>query len=158
MAPIVGRAVDHLIPWYATLFATFWLAVAQAVQVGAGGIHISAVVISTLGLDIFRQMVQVSLVAKVFSIAPEARARLNAVFILSVCAVHTKLPQSHADELYRSLLVKSWARQSEHRFLSSMDGELEQLSPWDGRDGCSSSSSFVAPMFLGTDGLAMQVD
>ncbi|KAG6828660.1 hypothetical protein H0H92_007129 [Tricholoma furcatifolium] len=69
MGPIVGRAIDRLIP---------------CIQTGAGGINIGAVVVSTLGLDVFRQMLQVSLSTAIFSISAAARSRLNAVMILAI--------------------------------------------------------------------------
>ncbi|KAG5641472.1 hypothetical protein DXG03_005124 [Asterophora parasitica] len=66
MGPFVGRLIDKLVPWYACLISIFCLAVAQAVQTAAGGINIAAVIIATLGLDIFRQMLSVSLTTGVF--------------------------------------------------------------------------------------------
>ncbi len=104
MGPLVGRAVDKLIPWYATLLAILCLMCFLAIQVGAGGIHIVAVIFATFGLDVFDNMIQISLSTAIFgyvrppgsvdgllsahfcSIEPEARARLNAVFIFSVSA------------------------------------------------------------------------
>ena len=84
MSPVVGHFVDRLVPWYATLIAILANTVFQAVQTGAGGIHIAAVVIACLGLDVFRQMQQVSLTTAVYGIDPAARARLNAVVIISI--------------------------------------------------------------------------
>ncbi|KAF8073364.1 MFS superfamily [Lyophyllum atratum] len=84
MGPLVGKLIDRLIPWYASLISLFFLVCFQSVQTGAGGINIGAVIISTLGLDIFRQMLQVSLSTAVFGISVAARARLNAIMILSL--------------------------------------------------------------------------
>ncbi|KAK0460015.1 MFS superfamily [Desarmillaria tabescens] len=84
MGPLVGRAVDKLVPWYATLLAILCLMCFLAIQVGAGGIHIAAVIFATFGLDVFDNMIQISLATAIFSIEPEARARLNAVFIFSL--------------------------------------------------------------------------
>ncbi|EIN12181.1 hypothetical protein PUNSTDRAFT_33882, partial [Punctularia strigosozonata HHB-11173 SS5] len=84
MGPVVGRTIDRLVPWYATLCATCALTLFQAVQTGAGGIDIAAVVIACLGLDVFRQMQQISLTTRVFGLDEKARARLNAVMILSL--------------------------------------------------------------------------
>ncbi|KAG6879825.1 hypothetical protein C0992_011108 [Termitomyces sp. T32_za158] len=56
----------------------------MAIQTGAGGINIGAVIIATFGLDVFRQMLQVSLSTAVFGISVSARARLNAIMILSI--------------------------------------------------------------------------
>ncbi|KAF4600497.1 hypothetical protein EYR38_005126 [Pleurotus pulmonarius] len=84
MGPLVGRLIDRLVPWYATLAALLALICVQSIQVGAGGIHVAAVIVTCLGLDLFRQMQQVSLSTAIFGILPEARARLNAVFILSL--------------------------------------------------------------------------
>lgn len=83
VAPIVGRTVDGLVPWYASLIANVALIIFQAVQVGANGIHIAAVIIGAFGLDVFRQMLQVSITTAVFKIDDSARSRLNAVLILS---------------------------------------------------------------------------
>lgn len=66
MGPLLGRVIDRLIPWYAALVATFIQLAFQAVQTGAGGINISAVIIACFGLDIGRQMQQVSLTSAVY--------------------------------------------------------------------------------------------
>ena len=103
MGPVGGHIIDRLIPWYASLVGVMMLVLFQSVQVGAGGIHIAAVIVSTFGLDVFRQMLQVSLTTAIFgygfyhlsqftfrsyfsppSISTSARARLNAVSILCV--------------------------------------------------------------------------
>jgi hypothetical protein len=65
VGPFIGRLIDRLIPWYATLVATFLLLAFQAVQAAAGGINVSAVVIVCFGLDLSRQMQQVSLATRV---------------------------------------------------------------------------------------------
>jgi hypothetical protein len=85
-APFVGRFVDRLVPWYATLVGILGYAASQAVQTGAGGIHVAAVVISCLGLDLFSQLTQVSSTSAVYALDASARARLNAVVIISIFA------------------------------------------------------------------------
>jgi len=67
MGPPVGRFIDHLVPWYAALIATSMMVIFQAIQTGAGGINIAAVIVACFGLDIFRQMQQVSLTSSVFT-------------------------------------------------------------------------------------------
>uniref|UniRef100_A0A8H8CS17 Major facilitator superfamily (MFS) profile domain-containing protein n=1 Tax=Psilocybe cubensis TaxID=181762 RepID=A0A8H8CS17_PSICU len=84
MGPLLGRVLDKLVPWYGTLFAIAMLLVTSAVQTGAGGISVAAVVIAAFGLDVFTQMVRVSLTTSIFGISPAARSRLNAVSILSI--------------------------------------------------------------------------
>ena len=64
--PFIGQVIDQLVPWYAALCSSFMLIIFQGIQTGAGGINVAAVVISTIGLDIFRQTVQVSLSSAVF--------------------------------------------------------------------------------------------
>ncbi|KAF8955137.1 major facilitator superfamily domain-containing protein [Flammula alnicola] len=83
-APIGGKVVDKLVPWYATLLCIFMLSIFQAVQTGAGGINVAAVIISAFGLDVFRQMLQVSLTTAIFGISVSARSRINAVSILAI--------------------------------------------------------------------------
>ena len=67
VGPFVGNLVDRLVPWYAALFATVSQLIFQAVQTGAGGVNISAVIIAAFGLDVFRQMQQVSLTSSVLT-------------------------------------------------------------------------------------------
>jgi hypothetical protein len=66
MGPVAGHIIDRLVPWYASLFGILMLVLFQSIQIGAGGISVAAVIISTFGLDIFRQMVQVSLTTAIF--------------------------------------------------------------------------------------------
>ena len=53
LGPCVGRGIDKLVPWYATLFAIVIVILSQAIQTGAGGINIAAVVIAIIGLMCF---------------------------------------------------------------------------------------------------------
>ncbi|KAG6835217.1 hypothetical protein H0H93_003861, partial [Arthromyces matolae] len=55
----------------------------QAIQVGAGGVNIGPVIITAFSIDIFRQLLQVAISTSVFKIAGNARARLNAVLVIS---------------------------------------------------------------------------
>jgi hypothetical protein len=66
LGPFVGRGIDNLVPWYATLFAIAMITLFQSIQTGAGDINVAAIVIATIGLDVFRQMIQVSLTTAVF--------------------------------------------------------------------------------------------
>ncbi|KAJ7611242.1 major facilitator superfamily domain-containing protein [Roridomyces roridus] len=84
LGPFVGKGIDMLVPWYASLVAVLALSCFQAIQVAAGDLNIAAVVVAIMGLDVFRQMLQMSLASSVFSISAAARARLNAVFVLSL--------------------------------------------------------------------------
>ena len=65
LGPFVGRGIDNLVPWYASLFGILMIILFQSIQTGAGGINIAAVVIATIGFDIFRQTTQVSLITAV---------------------------------------------------------------------------------------------
>ena len=66
LIPFVGRGIDNLVPWYATLFAILMPILFQSIQTGAGDINVAVVVIATLGLDMFRQMIGVSLGTAIF--------------------------------------------------------------------------------------------
>ncbi|KAF7357363.1 putative transporter YgaY [Mycena sanguinolenta] len=72
--PLVGRFIDKLIPWYASIVAAFAATCFQAIQVGAGDVSVGAIVVVIMGLDVFRQMLQMSLATSVFSIDAAARA------------------------------------------------------------------------------------
>jgi len=83
-APLIGRMIDKMVPWFATLVATLILLIFQSVLVGAAGINIGAIIVACFGLDVGRQMQQVSLSTSVFAVDPPARARMNAVMIVAI--------------------------------------------------------------------------
>jgi Na+(H+)/acetate symporter ActP len=56
LGPFLGRALDFIYPWWGTLFAVFWLLVFQAVMVIGAGLNIAPIILSTLFLDVFRQV------------------------------------------------------------------------------------------------------
>ena len=84
MAPIIGRTIDRLVPWSATLVATCALLCTFALQTAAVGLNVSVVVLVTIGLDVFRQTQQVSLTTAVLGLDDSARSRLIAVLILAL--------------------------------------------------------------------------
>ena len=108
MAPLVGRVVDGLVPWFASVVATVLSLVFYSIQLGAGGVNIAAVVIACFGIDVFRQTLQVSLTHAVFGLDASARSRLNAVLIISVCrSTLCTFSTCSADGNHRFSLVKS---------------------------------------------------
>lgn len=113
-SPFLGRAVDHMVPWYATLIATSTQVIFYAIQTAAAGLNVAAVIIVCFGIDSFRQFQQVSLTAAVFELDPAARARMNAVLIISVRLKRYSGLLHFLHRLpYRFSLVKSWAHLSE---------------------------------------------
>ncbi|KAF9474596.1 MFS DHA1 transporter [Pholiota conissans] len=81
--PISGRIVDRMHPWHAILISTLLLLMFQSIQTAAGGLHISAVIISCFGLDFLQQIQSIGLVMSFFSVSQSAISRLNAIYILS---------------------------------------------------------------------------
>ncbi|KAH0832294.1 major facilitator superfamily domain-containing protein [Lanmaoa asiatica] len=84
IVPLMGRVIDRMAPWHIALVATLFLIAFQAVQTGAGGINVAAVIISCFGLDVARQTQQVSLATLIFGISDSARSRLNSLFLIAV--------------------------------------------------------------------------
>ncbi|KAK7063602.1 MFS DHA1 protein [Favolaschia claudopus] len=84
MSPVIGRIVDGFTPWTATLVAIFFMLASQIIETFGGPINVAAIVVATILVDLGAQATQVSLASSIFALAPEARARLNAVLILSV--------------------------------------------------------------------------
>ncbi|KAJ3505598.1 hypothetical protein NMY22_g17527 [Coprinellus aureogranulatus] len=82
--PVVGYVIDRLVPWYASLTAVLGYLLFQSIQTAAGTKSVGVVVVVCFGLDVFRQMLQVSLTTAAFSISTSARARLNAILILGI--------------------------------------------------------------------------
>ncbi|KAG5351758.1 hypothetical protein C0989_005013 [Termitomyces sp. Mn162] len=90
LVPVFGRWMDKLFPWHGILVNLLFLLCFQAIQTGAGGINVAAVVVAILGTDLFRQTTQVRETdlrdAKGLttpSISDEARSRLNSIMLLS---------------------------------------------------------------------------
>ena len=83
-APIIGRIVDRVVPWFAAVISIIASLVFYGIQLVAGGVNIAAVVIVTIGIDLFRQTQQVSLTTSVFGLDAGARSRMNAVMIIAV--------------------------------------------------------------------------
>lgn len=87
LAPYIGRAIDKLVPFYATVIAVAALLLVYTLQIAAIGLHIAVVVIVYIGMDIFRQTQYVSLTSSVLGLDANARSRINAVLILSVSKI-----------------------------------------------------------------------
>ena len=83
-SPLLGRLVDRMIPWYATLIATTASVIFYAIQTAADGLNVAVPIIVCFGIDSMRQFQQVSLTTAVLGLDASARSRLNAVLILSV--------------------------------------------------------------------------
>ena len=66
MGPLGGRVIDRLVPWYGSLASMLLLLLFQCVQLGAGGINIGAVVVAGFGVDVFMQMIQVSVTTAIY--------------------------------------------------------------------------------------------
>ncbi|KAI9464374.1 hypothetical protein HD554DRAFT_2040765 [Boletus coccyginus] len=75
IAPFTGRLIDNLVPCYATLVAPSILLVCQSVGAAAGGINLSAVIIASSVVGCCS--------VQVYPVSDVARARLNAILILS---------------------------------------------------------------------------
>ncbi|KAG9125528.1 hypothetical protein FRC07_007246 [Ceratobasidium sp. 392] len=84
ITPFIGRFVDKLNGWTTTGISIAIGIVFQAIFTGAAGLHIAAVVIVCFGLDVGAQMNQVSNSSRIYAIEPLARARMNAVFVISI--------------------------------------------------------------------------
>ncbi|KAK7033810.1 MFS DHA1 protein [Favolaschia claudopus] len=98
MSPIIGRLVDGFVPWTASLVAISLVLASQIIQTFGGPINVGAIVVAAILLDLGAQATQVSLTTTIFGLAPEARARLNTLLVLSIflgqvmgTAVGTKL-------------------------------------------------------------------
>jgi MFS family permease len=61
LVPLFGRVIDRVVPWYGALTAIILLMCFQSVQLAAGGLNVAAPIIACLGIDLFAQMMQVSL-------------------------------------------------------------------------------------------------
>ena len=64
--PFVGRFIDRLVPWYATLISAVILLATLGIYFGGADLNVAVVVITIIGLDIGQQMQQVSVTTSVF--------------------------------------------------------------------------------------------
>ena len=82
--PIYGRVIDRLVPWHVSVAMTVGLLLTFSLYWGAAGVTLAVPVISTLGLDVFRQSQQISLATRIFMLDDGLRSRLNACSMFSV--------------------------------------------------------------------------
>ncbi len=87
-APLIGRIVDRVVPWFAAVIGIVASLGFYAIQLGAGGVNIAAVIIVTIGIDLFRQTQQVALTTSVFGLDAKARSRMNAAMIISASPLY----------------------------------------------------------------------
>ena len=80
LGPLVGRTIDALVPWHATLAATVGLVAMHAVYTGAAGVHIAAVVVVCRGTArAAAPAVDTRVVVAAVARGPRARAHDHAV-------------------------------------------------------------------------------
>ena len=79
-APLAGRAADTRGPDFTIGVGTL-LAVAAYAVLGLGGFHLAGLVAGVILLDVGVQAAHISNQTKVFSLVPEARSRLNTVYM-----------------------------------------------------------------------------
>ncbi|GAA3988315.1 MFS transporter [Hymenobacter antarcticus] len=79
-APLAGKASDARGPDYA-LGLSILLALAAYGVLGLGGTHLLGLVLGVIVLDVGVQAAHISNQTKVFSLVPEARSRLNTVYM-----------------------------------------------------------------------------
>lgn len=106
--PLLGRLVDRVVPWHTALFACMMQVIFYAIQTGAAGLNVAAVIVVCFGIDCFRQFQQVSLATAIFGLDPAARARLNAVAMISVGLEYVSVMKPSSLIASRYLSVRSW--------------------------------------------------
>ncbi|KAF7317225.1 MFS general substrate transporter [Mycena chlorophos] len=88
MAPPIGRLIDGLVPYFAMGMGISLILVSQLVgtfgAVGTGTSGVGAVVVAIILLDLGAQATQLATTTSILSIAPEARARLNSLLVVSI--------------------------------------------------------------------------
>ncbi|KZT50327.1 MFS general substrate transporter [Calocera cornea HHB12733] len=82
--PLIGRLVDHLNPWFGVLFGLVGMLVTFAIDTSAASLSIGAIVVVAFLIDVFDSLQQVSSATRYFAINPDARARINAVYIIAI--------------------------------------------------------------------------
>ena len=79
-APLAGKAADTRGPDFAIGVGTL-LALASYAVLGLGGYHLAGLVLGVILLDVGVQAAHISNQARIFSLVPEARSRLNTVYM-----------------------------------------------------------------------------
>ncbi|KZV72544.1 MFS general substrate transporter [Peniophora sp. CONT] len=82
-APLFGRIIDRVNPWYAIVTATTIMLLSKALYWGAAGVNLAVVVIVCIGLDIARQSQQVAIATQVFQVEEGMRSRINSLCIFA---------------------------------------------------------------------------
>ncbi|KZP00316.1 MFS general substrate transporter [Calocera viscosa TUFC12733] len=82
--PLIGKLVDQLNPWFGVLFGLIGLLLTMAIDTAAATLNIGAIVVVAFLIDAFDSLQQVSSATRYFAINPDARARINAVYIIAI--------------------------------------------------------------------------
>lgn len=81
--PLIGRVADKLHPWFGVLFGLTGMLFSMAIDTAAATKSVGAIVVVAFLLDVFDFMQQISSATRYFAINPDARSRINAVFIIA---------------------------------------------------------------------------
>lgn len=81
-APLVGRYVDHLIPWTGVFMGMWVQGAGQVIATAGGTVSVACVVIPIFLLDVGQQLQNISNQMRVYGISDLARSRLNACYII----------------------------------------------------------------------------
>ncbi|CCG84206.1 protein of unknown function [Taphrina deformans PYCC 5710] len=83
LAPLAGRVVDRLVPWYAMVLGIGVAATGQLVGYRSPS-SLAAVTLQVVLLDVGQSTQQVSNQARIYALEPGARSRINACYIISL--------------------------------------------------------------------------
>ncbi|GAA6024094.1 hypothetical protein JCM11491_005991 [Sporobolomyces phaffii] len=84
--PWAGKLTDRLNPWLVCLLAATGQTVIAAVCVGCAGLNLAPVIIACIFVDIFHQVNTIGQQARIYSIDPLSRGRLNSCYMAFVFA------------------------------------------------------------------------
>lgn len=83
LASFVGKIIDKLVAWVAAVTGNLIILVAVLILLGASQVHVAAVVVAIVLLDIGQQINQVANQSRIYSTQPDAGARLNSIYIIA---------------------------------------------------------------------------
>ncbi|BGP13742.1 hypothetical protein JCM10213_006428 [Rhodosporidiobolus nylandii] len=83
-APQAGKITDRILPWLASLFALFGQLATQSIATGAARLNLAPVILGCIGTDLFHQSMTIGNQRRNFSVDPNARSRVNAVYMVFV--------------------------------------------------------------------------
>ncbi|BGP22683.1 hypothetical protein JCM10295v2_001574 [Rhodotorula toruloides] len=135
-APWAGKLTDRISGWNATLLALFIQLCTQAIAFGAAQLNLAPVIICCILVDVAHQTHTIGNQHRIFKVDPQARSRINAVYMAMVQATGSSAgPKVFLRYGWRACYALSLALTATAIFILLLRGPSARADQWVGWGG-----------------------